>query len=69
MKRFVLRRLKDKTGVSGASVVAEGVQFTNDMCVLVWLTEIRSIGAFYDNIDIIDQIHGHSGKTVIEWID
>lgn len=69
MKRFVLRRLEDETGVSGTGIVAEGVQFTNDTCVLVWLTEIRSIGAFYNSIDIVDQLHGHSGKTVIEWID
>lgn len=69
MKRFVLQRLEDETGVSGIGIVAEGVQFTNGTCVLIWLTEIRSIAAIYESIDIVNKLHGHDGKTFIEWID
>lgn len=69
MNRFVLQRLEDETGISGEGFVAEGVQFTNGTVVLVWLTEVHSIAAIYDNIDIVDQIHGHNGKTIIHWLD
>ena len=69
MRRFVLNRKEDETGVSGIGIIAEGVQFSDGLCVLCWLTEVSSIGTFYNNIDILDEIHGHDGKTVIEWID
>ena len=69
MRRFLLKRLEDKTGVSGAGYIAEGVQFSDGVCVLSWLTEIKSIAAIYNSIDIIDQLHGHNGKTIIEWVD
>ena len=69
MKRFVLRRDVDKTGVSGVGIVAEGVQSTNGVCVLFWLTKPRSVAAIYDNVGILNELHGHDGKTAIEWID
>ncbi len=69
MKRFLLQRLEDETGISGEGIIAEGVQFTNGTTVLIWLTEIHSIAAIYENIEIMEQLHGHNGKTVIEWID
>lgn len=69
MKRFLLQRLEDETGISGEGIIAEGVQFTNGTIVLVWLTEIHSIAAIYESIEIMDQIHGHNGKTIVEWVD
>lgn len=69
MRRFKLIRVEDETGISGEGVVAEGVEFTSGICVLSWLTEIRSIAAIYDSIDVIDHIHGHNGKTLIVWDD
>jgi hypothetical protein len=69
LKRFLLQRAEDETGVSGVGTVAEGVQFTSGICVLSWLTEIKSIAAIYDNIEIVDKLHGHNGKTVIQWVD
>ncbi len=67
MKRFQLRRLEDETGVSGIGVVAEGIQFSNGYCVICWLNT-GSTGN-YNSMKIIELIHGHSGKTIIEWID
>ncbi len=69
MNRFVLQRLEDETGISGEGFIAEGVQFSNGTVVLVWLTEIRSIAAIYENIEIMNHIHGHNGKTLIHWLD
>lgn len=66
--RFHLVRTEDETGVSGTGVIVEGVEFTNGVVVLRWLTDKSSI-AIYDSIaDVID-IHGHGGKTVVRWVD
>ncbi|HDY68568.1 MAG TPA: hypothetical protein ENH85_12355 [Candidatus Scalindua sp.] len=66
VKQFKLNRLEDATGISGEGIIAEGIQFSDGRCVLRWLTEITSIG-IYDSIDDVEFIHGHDGKTVIEW--
>lgn len=65
MKRFHLDRIQDETGISGTGRVAEGVEFSNGWCVLVWLTKHRSI-AFYESIFEVIAIHGHNGKTRVE---
>ena len=69
MRRFQLHRKDDESGVSGTGIVAEGVESSNGNCVLFWLTEVRSISATYANIKDVELIHGHGGKTVIEWVD
>jgi len=63
-RRFWLDRLEDATGISGTGIVAEGFQFSNGKCVISWLTDFTSI-AVYDDIEIVRNIHGHSGKTII----
>lgn len=64
MKLFWLKRLKDIHGVSGTGVVAEGVVFENGKCALNWLTPTSSVG-IYDNMEVLEKIHGHEGKTKI----
>ncbi len=66
IKKFKLFRKKDATGISGEGYVAEGIIFSNGKCALSWLTVNSSI-AIYDNIVILEAIHGHEGKTVIEY--
>lgn len=66
MIRFHLHRREDESGVSGTGVVAEGVQFSDGRCVLHWLTNTSSI-AIYDNIEDLMAIHGHNGKTIVQW--
>lgn len=68
MRRFVLDRKEDETGISGIGIVAEGVQFTSGRCALTWLTPYSSV-AVYDSIEDVESVHGHKGKTVIVWID
>ena len=68
MKRFVLDRREDETGVSGTGCIAEGVLFDNGKCALAWLSRYRSVTVF-DNIEELEAVHGHDGKTVIQWID
>ena len=66
MKTFVLNRKRDKMGVSGTGVIAEGVLSTTGKVALFWLTAKRSV-AIYDSIGDMMDIHGHNGDTQIEW--
>jgi len=68
MRLFNLRRLEDESGVSGTGVIAEGVEFAHGEVALSWLTVHRSMG-FYPNIKELINIHGHGGKTVVDWIE
>ncbi len=68
MRRFVLNRMEDETGISGTGIVAEGTEFSTGHCALTWLTHTACM-AFYDNIKAVETIHGHAGKTKIEFID
>lgn len=68
LRRFRLKRIEDESGVSGTGYVAEGVKFSDGQCVISWLTDTRSIGIYHSTVEMI-HIHGHGGKTVIEWID
>lgn len=68
MRRFVLNRLVDETGISGTGMIAEGVQFSSGEVALKWMTEYWSC-VFYLSMAAVDRIHGHGGKTQIEWLD
>ncbi len=66
LKRFLLVRDEDETGISGTGIVAEGIQFANGWCCLSWLTRFSSIGVYPSVEELID-IHGHNGRTVVKW--
>ena len=68
IRRFVLERQEDASGVSGTGTVAEGVVFTNGFVALTWLTPLTSI-AIYHSLDVMESVHGHAGKTKVRFID
>jgi len=68
MKRFMLNRLVDESGVSGTGIVAEGIRFSNGKCVLTWVVGVSSV-VVYDSMEELIAVHGHGGNTVVEWID
>lgn len=68
MRRFCLKRIEDESGVSGSGYVAEGVEFSDGSCALNWLTHTACHGV-YKNIKQLEAVHGHGGKTVVEWLD
>lgn len=68
MRRFELHRKVDVTGVSGVGIIAEGVEFSRGKVVLTWLTGTPGT-TFFDSIDNMIAVHGHDGKTVVEWLD
>lgn len=67
MKRFVLRREVDVSGISGTGLVAEGVQFSDGTCVIRWCGE-RASTVVWPSLDDVIAIHGHGGATQIEWV-
>ena len=67
MRRFILVRDVDVSGVSGVGVVAEGVVFASGKAVMTWLTQYSSV-AIYESIDDLVTIHTHGGLTRLEWI-
>lgn len=67
-RRFHLVRLEDLTGISGTGVVAEGCHFSNQKCVLSWVTKYQSV-AVYDDIFELINVHGRDGKTIVRWVD
>jgi hypothetical protein len=64
---FHLVREEDETGISGTGVVAEGIEFSNGMCALCWLTAMHSV-AVYPNVRQLEAIHGHNGRAKVVFV-
>ena len=76
MRRFLLERVEDETGISGSGWIAEGVQFTNGLVSLTWRTAPGGLehGAWssvatYPTLAMVEKVHGHGGKTLVRFID
>lgn len=67
-RNFFLNRIEDESGVSGTGPVAEGSVYWNGKATLVWRTETSSV-AVYDSIEHLLKVHGHGGKTQLEWFN
>jgi hypothetical protein len=67
-RRFVLNRREDFTGTSGTGIVAEGVCFSNGKVALHWLSHLGAVNV-YDSMEVTTTLHGHDGRTVVEWTD
>jgi hypothetical protein len=62
-----LIRAEDETGVSGTGVVGWVAEFPDGVAVTRWaVTDIRQT-CVWNSIDDVLAIHGHGGKTRIEW--
>ena len=68
MRRFVLIRVEDLTGVSGTGEVAEGTVFSSGLAVIRWLREPYAMGVYQTLEDVIS-VHGHEGRTQLQFID
>ena len=68
MRRFVLIRVEDLTGVSGTGEVAEGTVFSSGLSVIHWLREPFAMGVYQSLEDVIS-VHGHEGRTQLQFID
>ena len=68
MRSFKLVRAEDVSGVSGTGVVAEGVIFHDGQVAMSWLG-LHHTMEIAPNIDDLIDIHGHEGRTTIQWED
>ena len=67
MRLFKLLRAEDVSGISGTGHVADGVVFQDGTAVMRWLTLTPST-SMYANIEHLEHIHSHGGRTKIEWL-
>jgi hypothetical protein len=68
MRRFVLDRKTDVSGVSGIGVVAQGVEFDDGVAVVRWLGDTPTT-TIHDSIASVRAIHCYNGATTIRWTD
>lgn len=66
-RRFALQRNEDVTGVSGTGTVAEGVEFSDGTVALRWCVGDHRSTVIWPSIDAVSAIHGHDGRTLIQW--
>jgi hypothetical protein len=75
MRRFVLERHIDVTGISGIGVVAEGLEFTDGTAVVRWRpverdgTTVVPTTVVHESWSSVLALHGHGGNTELHWID
>ena len=79
LRRFLLVRTQDDTGISGVGVVAEGIEFSDKTVVLRWLAPhiaetqrergVQPTTVLHDNILSVEALHGHNGATHVKWLD
>ncbi len=67
-RTFELIRYEDVSGVSGTGAVAEGCVFSDGSVALRWRGAYAST-AIWPDIDAVIAVHGHSGATVVRWLD
>lgn len=68
MKRFILNRKVDVSGVSGTGIIADGVLCPDGQVVLSWRGRFHTL-EICPTLETVLVIHGHGGATTIEWID
>lgn len=65
---FILRRHEDPSGVSGTGVVCSGVEFEDGEVAVHWPGTTPST-VIWKDIRHVEQVHGHGGKTVVEYLE
>lgn len=69
MRRFVLRRSVDVSGVSGLGDVAEGCQFADGTVAIRWSTGEHRSTVIWSSVEAAEAVHGHNGATRVHWLD
>jgi hypothetical protein len=68
LRRFFLHRSVDVSGVSGVGMVAMGVVFPDNSCVIRWLTDHKST-VVWESLEAARVVHEHGGKTAFVFLD
>lgn len=67
MMTFELHRDEDETGISGTGVVAQGVVWADGTVAMRWIVGEHRSTVIWPDIDAVEAIHGHGGRTRIVW--
>ncbi len=68
MRRFVLNRSQDVTGISGTGVILNGVEhIPGGLCSVYW-PKYGTTGQ-YPSMKVLEAIHCYNGNAVVEWLD
>lgn len=68
-RRFELVRTEDVSGVSGCGVVAEGICFSDNKVTIRWCVGEHPSTVVWDDMESVEHVHGHEGRTTVRWID
>lgn len=68
MRRFLLWRKQDPTGVSGTGIVAEGCEFGDGTVVVRWRGETATT-TMHASMESVRQVHLHGGATRMLFCD
>jgi hypothetical protein len=68
MRRFVLVREVDVSGISGTGVVVWAVEWPDGRVSYRWNTATATT-CTADSIEDVHTVHGHNGATQLMWID
>ena len=66
-RMFALNRDEDVHGVSGTGTVAYGVQFSDGTVAMHWVGNVSSTSVWTSMAALVT-VHGHDGKSRIEWL-
>lgn len=68
---FELHRREDISGNTGPGVVADGCLFPDGSAAMRWRPGVVGVSTWqlYDNIDALQKLHGHEGRTVVKFPD
>ena len=50
-------------------MVAEGVEFTDGSVAMRWVVGTHPSTVLYDEIEAVEEVHGHGGRTRLVWVD
>jgi hypothetical protein len=68
MRRFVLERTDDVSGVSGIGTIMEGVVFSNGQVAYSWISPLHTVTTC-QSLDVVEKLHGHDGRAKIRFVD
>lgn len=69
LRRFVIVRDKDPSGVTGTGTVADGVAWPDGWLAVQWHRSASTVPALFQSMAHLLAIHGHHGATHIRWVD
>lgn len=68
-RRFLLKRIIDDSGVSGTGYVAAGLVWPSLKVTIEWIVGDHISQENHETLEDCMAIHGHSGHTIVEWLD